>query len=62
MADSQEREIEITPEMIEAGDDALHGFYSEDLYGESRAVVCAVYLAMARFASKPDFRPSKVPR
>mgnify|MGYP007047099193 CR=1 FL=1 len=35
MADSQEREIEITPEMIEAGIKAYRGWADKNLFGDA---------------------------
>lgn len=46
-------EIEITPEMIEAGVGKLLGFYAEDAYDTPQITVAEVYKAMATLAPRP---------
>ena len=40
-------EIEITPEMIEAGVEKLLGFYSDEIFDSADVVVAEAYKAMA---------------
>ena len=48
-AGAPEHEIEITPEMIEAGRETLYGFrITEPFEDEMNEAVAAVYLAMVR--------------
>ena len=58
MVDSEKKEIEITPEMIEAG---RHHLYDLDLGHNDDRIISQVYVSMARAKRKASPGPAKAP-
>lgn len=49
----QDREIEVTPEMIGAGSGELLSFFLEDIFDTPGPIVANIYRAMSRLAPQP---------